>query len=108
MSNRAHELESADDDMRPEYELAGRTGVRGKYYQMLRRGYTIKIQRADGTALVQHITRPDGTVTLDPDVREYFPDEEAVNTTLRTLIQLVPSRTARRSPANVSPKTKSS
>ncbi len=107
MSNKARESESADDDMRPEYDFSGRTGVRGKYYQKLREGYTIKIQRADGTTLVQQVTRPDGTVTLDPDVREYFPDAEAVNTALRTLIQLVPPKKPKRTPVHISPKPKS-
>jgi hypothetical protein len=106
MSNKANEPESIDDDMRPEYDFSGRTGVRGKYYQKLRQGYTVKIQRADGTTLVQYITRPDGTVTLDPDVREYFPDAEAVNTALRTLIHLVPPKKAKRTPANASSKSK--
>jgi hypothetical protein len=100
MSNKAHESESTNDDMRSEYDFSGRTGVRGKYYQKLRQGYTIKIERADGTTLVQHVTRPEGTITLDPDVREYFPDAESVNTALRTLIHLVSQKKAKRTPAN--------
>lgn len=95
MGNKTDERELADDEMRPEYDFSGRTGVRGKYYQRLREGYTIKIEGADGTTVVQHITRPEGSVTLDPDVREYFPDAEAVNTALRTLIHLVPSKKPR-------------
>ncbi|MBX2997755.1 MAG: hypothetical protein KF893_04535 [Caldilineaceae bacterium] len=95
MSNEVEESKSFDEDMRPEYDFSDRTGVRGKYYQKLREGYTIKIQRADGTTMVQHITRPEGTVTLDPDVREYFPDAEAVNNALRTLIHLVPFKEPR-------------
>ena len=78
------------DDMQPEYDLSGRVGVRGKYYQALRQGYTIKIERPDGTTLVQHIVRPEGTVLLDPDVRDFFPDAESVNATLRALIRLIP------------------
>jgi hypothetical protein len=31
-------------------------------------------------------------VMLDPDVRAYFPDTEAVNTALRGLIALIPMR----------------
>jgi hypothetical protein len=31
-------------------------------------------------------------ITLDPDVREYFPDSESVNRALRGLIALIPSR----------------
>jgi hypothetical protein len=107
MSSKAHEPEDTDEDMRPEYDFSGRSGVRGKYYQQLRQGYTIKIQRADGTTLVQQVTRPEGTVTLDPDVREYFPDSESVNAALRSLIRLIPQKKAKRSPANASTKSKS-
>jgi hypothetical protein len=108
MSDKVPEPESADDEMRPEYDFSGRTGVRGKYYQKLREGYTIRIQRADGTTVVQHITRPAGTVTLDPDVREYFPNAEAVNTALRTLIQLVPPKKPKRTPASATSKSRPS
>jgi hypothetical protein len=51
------------DEMLPEYDFSGKTGVRGKYYQAMRNGYTIKINRQDGTTLVQHISRPEGTIT---------------------------------------------
>jgi len=78
--------------MHPEYDFSGKTGVRGKYYQALRQGYTIKIEREDGTTLVQHIVRPEGTVTLDPDVQEYFQDSESVNQALRMLISIVPHK----------------
>jgi histone deacetylase complex regulatory component SIN3 len=108
MRDKSPEPDDTDDDMRPEYDFSGWTGVRGKYYQKLRQGYTIQIQQADGTSLVQHVTRPEGTVTLDPDVREYFPDSESVNTALRTLIQLIPTKKAKRSSANASPKSTSS
>lgn len=81
-----------EDEMLPEYDFSGKTGVRGKYYKAMRNGYTIKINRQDGTTLVQHITRPEGTITLDPDVQRYFPDAESVNTALRSLIQLVPTK----------------
>src|SRR5215210_3419412 len=108
MSTKANDAESTDDVMRPEYDFAGRTGVRGKYYQKLRQGYTIKVQRADGTTVVQHVTRPEGTITLDPDVREYFPDAEAVNTALRTLIHLVPRKKPKRTTAPEATKPESS
>jgi hypothetical protein len=95
MSEKSHKPKSTDD-MPREYDFSGRTGVRGKYYQNLREGYTIKIEHEDGTVSVQHITRPEGTITLDADVREYFPDAESVNTALRTLIHLVPPRKPKR------------
>lgn len=81
-----------DDDMLPEYDFTGKTGVRGKYYQGMRNGYTIKVHQDDGTTFIQHITRPEGTITLDPDVQEYFPDAESVNAALRSLIRLIPSK----------------
>jgi hypothetical protein len=92
MNNTTPEPEYLNDDMRPEYDFSGKKGVRGKYYQALRQGYTINIERDDGTMLVQHVLRPEGTVTLDPDVQEYFPDSEAVNRALRTLISIVPQK----------------
>jgi hypothetical protein len=45
------------DDMLPEYNLAGRVGER----RALRQGYTIKVHRADGTTLVQHVIRPESS-----------------------------------------------
>lgn len=81
--------------MLPEYDFSGKTGVRGKYYQAMRNGYTLQIDRSDGTTLVQHIMKPEGTITLDPDVQAYFPDDEAVNTALRSLIRLIPTKKTR-------------
>ncbi len=79
-----------NDDMRPEYDFGSmKGGVRGKYYNAYRAGHTVKIHKADGTTIVQHFQLKDGTVLLEPDVREYFPDSEAVNTALRSLITLM-------------------
>lgn len=89
MSNEPN-TSDVDDDMQPEYDFSGKQGVRGKYYQRLRDGSTVKIHQEDGTTLIQQVVRPEGTVTLDPDVREYFPDAEAVNKALRALIQPIP------------------
>ena len=88
------ESDAQEDDILPEYDLTGKVGVRGKYSQSLKEnGYTIKVNHADGTTSVRYVP-PEGTVVLDPDVREYFPDEEAVNNALRTLIALVQRKTA--------------
>jgi len=55
------------DELRREYNLRGlKGGVRGKYAERYRAGTNL--------------------VLLSPDVAEYFPDEKAVNTALRTLI----------------------
>lgn len=95
-----------DDEMLPEYDFSGKAGVRGKYYQAMRDGYTIKINRQDGTTLIQQITRPEGTVTLDPDVQVYFPDAESVNTALRSLIRLIPTKKAKSSSTRTRTKRK--
>jgi len=80
-------------EMRAEYDLASLgEGVRGKYYQDYRAGHTVKIHREDGTTVVQHFGLEDGAVMLEPDVRQYFPDSESVNSALRALISLVPEK----------------
>ena len=59
-----------DRDMSAEYDFRG--GVRGKYAQ----------RYAEGT----------NVIVLDPDVAEYFPDREAVNTSLRSLVSIIKRR----------------
>lgn len=85
------------EEMLPEYDFRG--GVRGKHARALQQGYTVKVNRLDGTTTVQHFNLPEGAVMLEPDVKEYFPDSESVNHALRTLIELIPrKRTRRRKP----------
>ncbi|MBI3914344.1 MAG: hypothetical protein HY327_09200 [Chloroflexi bacterium] len=80
------------NDMRPEYDFKNmKGGVRGKYYKAYRAGHTVKIHKTNGKTAVQHFTL-EGAVLLEPDVREYFPDSEAVNQTLRGLISLLPKK----------------
>ncbi|NET55520.1 MAG: hypothetical protein F6K47_04805 [Symploca sp. SIO2E6] len=83
-----------DEDMLPEYDFSG--GIRGKHYQEYRQGHTVTIHQADGTKVVQHFTMAEGTIMLDPDVRRFFPDAEAVNHALRTLIHLIPNQSNRK------------
>jgi hypothetical protein len=80
------------DDMLPEYDLTDKHGMRGKYYQAVQQGHAVQIHENDGSVSVQYFALEDGAVMLDPDVREYFSDSEAVNTTLRALIALIPSK----------------
>ena len=57
------------DDLRPEYDLSKLKGrVRGKYAKRFRKGTNL--------------------VLLSPDVARYFPDEQAVNDALRSLINI--------------------
>ena len=81
--------EDYDDGMLPEYNFAGKKGVRGKYYRDMRKGYTVRIHNEDGTVTEKHYGP---IITLDPDFAAYFPDSESVNNALRTLIALVPEK----------------
>jgi hypothetical protein len=57
------------DELRREYDLSKlKGGVRGKYIARYRAGTNL--------------------VLLSPDVAEYFPDEQSVNTALRSLIHV--------------------
>lgn len=78
------------DNMRAEYDFTG--GTRGMHYRALQAGYTITIRRTDGTIEVREVKPQEGAVVLAPDVREYFPDSQSVNTALRSLIRLIPRK----------------
>ena len=54
------------DELRREYDLSKLKGVRGKYAMRYQAGTNL--------------------VLLSPNVAEYFPDEQSVNTALRGLI----------------------
>ena len=75
--------------MRAEYDF--RDGVRGKHYKAMQAGYTITIQKADGTTITKDVKPKEGVVIIEPDIRNYFPDSESVNATLRALIKLLPT-----------------
>jgi hypothetical protein len=77
-----------DDEMLPEYDFSG--GIRGKHHRAYQSGYKVTIHKTDGTTEEHDYTLPEEAVILDPDVRTYFPDAEAVNTALRGLIKLIP------------------
>ena len=63
------EKREARDELRREYDLSKLAGgVRGKYVACYRAGTNL--------------------VLLSPDVAEYFPDEQSVNTALRALIHV--------------------
>ena len=88
-------IANEEDEMLPEYDFANMPGgVRGKYAAAYREGHSVVIHHEDGSASVQYFTLEDGAVMLDPDVRQYFPDSEAVNTALRCLIPLLERRAA--------------
>lgn len=78
--------------MLPEYDLTAKKGVRGKYANSLKKGYSVRVLKADGTAEVREFIPKETAVLLDPDVRAYFPDSESVNRALRSLIGLIPEK----------------
>ena len=75
------------EEMRKEYDFT--KAERGKFHRPLDKGYTVHVQKKDGTVEVKHYTLAEGTVLLAPDVQEYFPDSESVNEALRSLIKLM-------------------
>ena len=82
----------SEPEMKREYNLSGKKGIRGKYYRAYRHGHTVRVTQKDGAVIEKHFTLQDGAVMLEPDVRRYFPDSESVNTALRSLIALIPKK----------------
>lgn len=75
------------DELRAEYDFRG--AVRGRHYKPVHQGFSVEIHQTDGTTVMQNYKLEEGTVMLDPDVRAWFPDSEAVNKALRSLITLM-------------------
>ncbi len=86
---KANAAERDEANMRSEYDFSG--GTRGRHYRAMQAGYTITVHQSDGSTLVEEVRPVAGAVVLDPDVREFFPDSESVNATLRSLIRLIPA-----------------
>ncbi len=86
---------SHKDDMLPEYNFKGKKGVRGKYAEAMKQGYSIRIIHEDKTVTVKQFVLKENAVELDPDVKVYFPDSKSVNHALRSLIELIPERGGR-------------
>jgi hypothetical protein len=84
---------TAVQDMRAQYDFSTmKSGVRGKYYEAYREGHKVVIHKEDGTKSVQYFKLEDGAVMLEPDVRKYFPNSEAVNKALKSLIEIIPTK----------------
>jgi hypothetical protein len=81
------------EDMRAQYDFSTmKGGVRGKHYEAYREGHEVVIHKEDGTKSVQYFKLEDGAVMLEPDVRKYFPNSEAVNKALKSLIEIIPTK----------------
>ncbi len=72
--------------MLAEYDFSGQKGIRGKYAEAYKKGHSVRIY--DGDRLISD----EYFAVIESDVREYFPDSEAINAALRTLIAIVPNR----------------
>jgi len=82
--------DATEKEMLPEYDFT--QGVRGKHYHAYQRGHAVRINKTNGTTVVQHFKLEEGAVVLAPDVRDYFPNSDTVNEALRTLIRLIPRK----------------
>ncbi|NUM54372.1 MAG: hypothetical protein HUU46_12060 [Candidatus Hydrogenedentes bacterium] len=71
--------------MQEEYDFSN--GVRGKHYRAYREGHRVRIAKESGVVEELHFTLQDGAVMLDPDLRDQFPDSDAVNKALRSYLQ---------------------
>ncbi len=89
----AHQCSPEDCGLLPEYDFSG--GMRGKYYRAIRKGYRTVVHHTDGSKTITYYRVHPQAVVLDPDVQAYFPNAEAVNTVLRGLMALIPTKRRR-------------
>ena len=80
-----------DENKSREAEYDFSDGVRGKHFKAYREGHTVKIKKEDGSIETRCFTQEDGSIMLDPDVKQHFPDSNSVNKALRSLIAESPS-----------------
>ena len=66
--------------MLDEYDFTGKKGVRGKYHEAFKKGYTVRVIKENGTADEQYFA------AIESDIHRYFPDSDSVNNALRSLI----------------------
>jgi hypothetical protein len=90
MNSQNTSQQSFDDDILPEYDFTH--GVKGNHYQKYQQRHNVTINYEDGKKITRMIKPEDNIIILDPDVKKYFPDSESVNSTLRSLIKLIPQK----------------
>ena len=75
--------------MKEEYTTDASKVRRNPYFAARQQGYLVRIHHPDGTVEEREMPpKPEGMITLSPDVRAYFPNDEAVDKALRSLIAL--------------------
>lgn len=70
----------ANKEMLDEYDFKGKKGVRGKYHEAFKQGYTVRVYNDDGTFAEEYFA------SIEADVHKYFPNSESVINALRSLI----------------------
>lgn len=78
------------DKMRSHYDFS--QAEQGKYQHFIGQTSTLRITHSDGSVSVEQIEPPKDAIFLEPALRKYFPDSEAVNKALRGLIELIPKK----------------
>lgn len=73
-------MSSVDEEMLDEYDFTGKKGVRGKYRESFKQGYSVRITKKDGIVEEQFFA------SIEPDVYKHFPDSKSINNALRSLI----------------------
>ena len=83
-------MSSTDENsMKKEYIINASKVRHNPYAKARQQGYAVRIHHPDGTVEEREMpSKLEGTITLSPDVRAYFPDSEAVDKALRSLIAL--------------------
>lgn len=80
------------DEMLPKYDFSN--SVQGKHFRAMQKGHTVTIEHEDGSETVQAYNLVTEPIVLDPRVKMYFPNSEAVNNALLGLIKLIPQAPA--------------
>jgi hypothetical protein len=73
-------MNKANKEMLDEYDFTKKKGVRGKYYDAFKKGYSVRVYKDDGTFAEEYFA------SIEADVHKHFPNSEAVNNALRSLI----------------------
>lgn len=84
------DVENDDTEMRDHYDFS--RGVRGKHFKAYRQGHEVHIHAANGSTSVQYFTEEEGAIMVDPDLKPFFPDSQAVNKALRTELRRTTQR----------------
>lgn len=71
-------------EMAEQYDFS--KGVRGKHARAYRAGHSVEVTREDGAVEERHFSLAEGAVMIDPDLKKHFPDSEAVNKALRSIV----------------------